>query len=452
MNEQNDWVRLKNEFETVLDATRNEDLSVKINLSHYSGETHALASGINEFLSVVSGLLGHYAVTFKGSSCDLENISTGLNSELNVILDEANQTNASNEGLNLQILKTKNNATELTLAIQEISKNASHVAQNANNANAESQKARAIIAKLLESNAKVNDITKSISMIAQQTNLLALNATIEAARAGEAGKGFAVVANEVKSLAKETAQATENVAKIVAAIFEHTELASASIESIVKRSEDLNESASNIASAVEEQSVVMSGVEQVLDELLDESKKISSKMDKIIINVSSAVDKKSKLVQLSERQLKQSTELNELVGDIAKEDFIPWNSSYSVGIRSIDEQHQRLFEYINHLYQLVVSGDSLQVPKLLNDLAEYTVFHFAHEEKIFDQTRYPQTPRHKELHKALLGQVTQVLEKFKAGEAEVDFKLLNFLKNWLNVHIKKEDMAYSSHLKSHGIL
>src|SRR6185295_16570843 len=74
------------------------------------------------------------------------------------------------------------------------------------------------VTKLGESSAEIGQIMKVITSIAEQTNMLALNATIEAARAGEAGRGFAVVANEVKELAKETARATEDISRKIAAI------------------------------------------------------------------------------------------------------------------------------------------------------------------------------------------------------------------------------------------
>jgi methyl-accepting chemotaxis protein len=113
------------------------------------------------------------------------------------------------------------------------------------------------VTRLGESSSEIGDVVKVITSIAEQTNLLALNATIEAARAGEAGKGFAVVAGEVKELARETAAATEDIARRVQAIQGDTAGAVAAIgriSGVITRIDDYQRV---IAAAVEQQSATV---------------------------------------------------------------------------------------------------------------------------------------------------------------------------------------------------
>jgi len=100
---------------------------------------------------------------------------------------------------------------------------------------------------------KIGEVVSLITDIAEQTNLLALNATIEAARAGDAGKGFAVVASEVKNLANQTAKATEEISTQISGIQDANANAVGAIQRIGSTISDINEIASTIAAAVEEQ-------------------------------------------------------------------------------------------------------------------------------------------------------------------------------------------------------
>ena len=113
-----------------------------------------------------------------------------------------------------------------------------------------------IISGLSDAATKIGEVVALIQGIAAQTNLLALNATIEAAQAGEAGRGFAVVATEVKALAAQTSKATEQIGAQIAATQQVTQEAVGAIDSIQSTILALNEVASTISAAVEEQSAV----------------------------------------------------------------------------------------------------------------------------------------------------------------------------------------------------
>jgi methyl-accepting chemotaxis protein len=153
---------------------------------------------------------------------------------------------------NLQSLST--GASEMMSTIQNIASNANEAAKVAASAVGAAQAANATVARLGQSSVEIGMVIKDITTIAQQTNLLALNATIEAARAGEAGKGFAVVANEVKELAKQTAKATEDISRKIAAIQLDTKDAVSAIGTVDGVIAQINNISAIIATAVEEQS------------------------------------------------------------------------------------------------------------------------------------------------------------------------------------------------------
>lgn len=163
-----------------------------------------------------------------------------------------NVANASNQASgNVQTVAAA--TEELASSIQEISRQVTESARVSASAVDEAEKANGKVQSLAKAASKIGEVISLITDIASQTNLLALNATIEAARAGEAGKGFAVVATEVKSLADQTAKATDEIGDQIAAIQGATNEAVDAIDAIGKTIKMVDEISSSIAAAVEEQ-------------------------------------------------------------------------------------------------------------------------------------------------------------------------------------------------------
>jgi methyl-accepting chemotaxis protein len=158
---------------------------------------------------------------------------------------------AEQASTNVQTVATA--AEELSSSIAEISRQVAKSAQITSQAVDDARRTDTVVQALADGAQKIGEVVGLISNIAGQTNLLALNATIEAARAGDAGKGFAVVASEVKSLATQTAKATDDIARQVAQIQSATKDAVTSIQGIGARIGEVSEIAAAIAAAMEEQ-------------------------------------------------------------------------------------------------------------------------------------------------------------------------------------------------------
>jgi len=175
---------------------------------------------------------------------------------------------------------------ELGSSVAEISRQVAHAATIAGRAVDETKQTDSTVQGLADAANRIGEVVKLINDIAGQTNLLALNATIEAARAGEAGKGFAVVASEVKSLANQTAKATEDIATQVSAIQSVTADAVEAIKRIGGTIGEVSSVATSIASAVEEQGAATQEISRNTQEAARRTKDVSDN----IVGVTASAD------------------------------------------------------------------------------------------------------------------------------------------------------------------
>jgi hemerythrin len=125
-----------------------------------------------------------------------------------------------------------------------------------------------------------------------------------------------------------------------------------------------------------------------------------------------------------------------------------WNDDYSVGVGSVDAQHRSLFAISRELHAAMTAGQAKSaLAKVLDRLVQYTVMHFAHEERLMRQYEYPGYEAHHAEHEALTKQVVKFQEEFASGKALITIQLLTFLKDWLQKHIKGSDMKAAAYFK-----
>jgi len=206
-------------------------------------------------------------------------------------------------------------AEELSASINDISRQASHAAGIASRAVSQAQQTDNTVQGLAQTANRIGEVVGLINDIASQTNLLALNATIEAARAGEAGRGFAVVASEVKSLASQTAKATEDISEQIADIQKVANEAIEAIKSIGGIIGEVNEVATAIAAAVEEQGAATQEITRSTQQAADGTRNVSDNISGVSADADAAGAAAQDVKVASETLATQTRQLGTQVTD-----------------------------------------------------------------------------------------------------------------------------------------
>ena len=399
--------------------------------------------------------------------------------EMSVNMDTV--TNASDQAFR-NVNEVAQSIEALTAAVKAISENTTSASTMTTDAVAYAQSASQKVNQLGSAAYEISKVTEVINEISDQTNLLALNATIEAARAGEAGKGFAVVANEIKELAKQTAESTGQIRMKIESIQASTDETVTEITEIGEVINGINNIVSQIAAAVNEQAATADfistrivdaadGIREVNDNVAQASQGAGEIARDIseVSQVAAEAKEGSLTLEKSSQNLKQIAESISRdtgyfkLGNVDRgpqfqqmertnKEIIRWNNSLSVGIASIDSQHQTLVQLINELYRHIGDSEKTTVQNTLQRLIDYTDKHFKFEEKLFREHEYPEQDKHIHAHKKLLEQVMSFQERIRKGESDVSVELLEFLKEWLIKHIKNTDMNYSPFLLGKGVV
>lgn len=271
----------------------------------------AIEAYVGEFEGVVRKSLGELSDAsgeMRKTSGDLSAVSRQTNERVEIAGKASNEASTSVESVAAA-------AEELSASINDISQQAAHAAGIASRAVNQARETDGTVQGLAQSAGRIGEVVGLINTIAAQTNLLALNATIEAARAGEAGRGFAVVASEVKSLASQTAKATEEISEQIADIQRVAGDAINAIQAIGGIIGEVNEVATAIAAAVQEQGAATQEITRSTQYAAQGTKNVSDNITGVKTDADTAAGAADNVKQASETLETQSRQLGQQVSD-----------------------------------------------------------------------------------------------------------------------------------------
>ena len=472
------------------------DLTQRIAV-HNQDEIGELARWVNTFITRLNKIIVHIGMDSEkvfASSEELLSVaefmledSQSLTGKSEAVTTSAGQMSknmssvaAATEQAAVNLASVTDSAGQMKQSLDHVAENCDKARQVARTAAETVNAATSKVARLGSSAEDITKVTEVITDIAEQTNLLALNATIEAARAGEAGKGFAVVAGEIKGLAAQTADATMDIKQRIEEIQNSSNATVKEVEQITQIISDVSRIVSEIAEAVEGQSGYASEVAENIEQASSGIRVINANVVKSSMVSTEISDDIAEVNQVSEEmtqrsvRMKQSAqELSTLSGKLrnmigvfkvsveeagvdngpkmtpeAINDLMPWGRRLALGIPEVDKQHKELVSMVNELHRAMkMKIGSQEAGSILTRLANYTVYHFGYEEKLFDTHGYPDASNHKKMHKDLVAKVLAFSKEFEQGRAALSMDLMKFLTDWLKNHIMKTDKAYAPFLK-----
>jgi methyl-accepting chemotaxis protein len=288
-----------------LEATQAHDQAIQARRQEEIGQ---LVGFFGRSVGGVLKTLAEASANMTQSSTELEKAAADTNSQATIVLHEVEQTSHAVQAVAAA-------SQELSASIGEISRQASDSQRISTAAMQQSDEVVAKVSELRTAAEQIGTVVDLINSIAGQTNLLALNATIEAARAGDAGKGFAVVASEVKSLAAQTAKATEQIGSQIGAIQAATVRAAEAIQGIAGTVRQVNEIAMAIAGAVVQQTAATQEIARSVEMVSGNTANVTDSMARVQVAVSGSGETASEVKQTAATLATESGTLSDEVKD-----------------------------------------------------------------------------------------------------------------------------------------
>lgn len=480
------------------DLTNRLDIERKDEVGVLATSLNTMAEKIGALIHSMVEEMNQLSASASELSITSENMAEGANEtseRSNNVADAAEKMSGNMSSVAAASEQAATNVNMVASAVSEVTNTVTQIAKRTEEARQVTSQAVSYATSSSEKvdqlgNAanEISKVTEVITEISEQTNLLALNATIEAARAGEAGKGFAVVANEIKELAKQTAEATGEIRNKIESIQGSTNTTVSEIKQISKVINQVEQIVTDIDVAVEEQSATtaeisenvsqaaqginevnenvahsstvaedishdITGVSKVSEELTNSSNNVQKSAEELT-DIANVLRNYVNRFKISNSQESGSTENQRQVTQRGVQPLMKWDSRIMLGVKSIDDQHKVLVDLINDLHKAMKTRSLNNVASagaIVDELVSYTETHFKYEEGLFKKYNYAAKDEHMKIHRDLVAEVVDFQQNFKSGKATLSVELMDFLKKWLNDHIKKEDKKYLPFFKENGL-